>query len=175
MKIIVASQNPVKIKAVLNGFKKMFPEKVLEVKGVSVDSNVSAQPQNDLETFTGAKNRVENASKNTKADFWVGIEGGIEEKGSEIECFAWIVIKSKKGKYGKSRTGTFLLPPKITRLIKQGKELAEADDIVFGRNNSGRSNGTIGIMTGNAIDRTKYYTEAVILACIPFKNTSLFK
>ncbi len=175
MKIVVASKNPVKINATLNGFKKMFPEMIFEVEGISVPSNVSEQPTSDAETFTGALHRVDNASKEiTDADFWVGIEGGVEEKQSEMEAFAWIIVKSNNGKYGKGRTGTFFLPAKISELIKQGKELGEADDIVFGRTNSKQENGAVGILTGDVVDRTKYYTEAVIFACIPFKNKELY-
>ena len=175
MRIVIASKNPVKINATLSGFKKMFPDINFEVEGVSVPSNVSEQPRSDAETFTGAINRADNASKEiTEANFWVGIEGGIEEKQSGMEAFAWVVIKSNDGKYSKGRTGTFFLPQKVGELIKQGKELGEADDIVFGRSNSKHENGAVGILTGDAVDRTKYYTEAVVFACIPFKNKELY-
>ncbi len=173
-KVIVASKNPVKINAVSNAFKKMFPIESFDVEGVSIASGVNKQPQNDSETFQGALNRIENVSKTTDADFWVGIEGGIEEKNSEMEAFAWVVIKDKNGRLGKGRTGTFFLPPKIAELIRQGKELGEADDIVFGRTNSKQENGAVGILTDNVVDRTKYYTEAVVLALIPFKNSQLY-
>ena len=82
-KIIVASKNPVKINATLLGFQKMFSNEMFEIEGVSVSSEVSDQPSSDLEAFQGAWNRAENASKKIEnADFWVGIQGGIEEKGS---------------------------------------------------------------------------------------------
>jgi inosine/xanthosine triphosphatase len=153
----------------------MFPEVDFEVEGISVPSNVSDQPRSDSETFTGALNRVDNASNEiTTADFWIGIEGGIEEKQSEMEAFAWVVIKSNSGTYGKGRTGTFFLPKKVSDLIKQGKELGEADDIVFGRTNSKQANGAVGILTNDVLNRTSYYIEAVVLACIPFKNKDLY-
>ena len=137
-------------------------------------SGVANQPLSNNETFVGAKNRTDNASYEIKnADFYVGIEGGIEEVGDEMEAFAWVFIKSN-GKYGKSRTATFFLPKEIAKLIKEGKELGEADDIVFNRNNSKQQNGAVGILTGDVIDRTKYYTEAVILSLIPFKNVNLY-
>ncbi len=175
MKIVIASKNPVKINATLNGFKKMFPKVTFETESVSVSSRVSEQPRSDAEAFTGALNRADGASKEVSdGDFWVGIEGGIEEKNFDMEAFAWVVIKSKNDTYGKGRTGTFFLPPKIAELIKQGKELGEADDIVFGRSNSKQKNGAVGILTGDVVDRTKYYTEAVVFALIPFKNKKLY-
>lgn len=174
-KIVIASKNPVKIDATLNGFQKMFPNEQFEIEGVSVSSGVSNQPKSDSETFSGAWNRADNASKEkTDADFYVGIEGGIEEKNSDMEAFAWVVIKAKENGFGKSRTGTFFLSSQIAELIKQGKELGEADDIVFVRTNSKQENGAVGILTDNVIDRTKLYTEAIVLALIPFKNKKLY-
>jgi len=173
-KVIIASKNPVKIQAVKNGFEKMFPNQEFEFAGVSVPSNVADQPFSNNETFLGARNRANNASNEvTEADFYIGIEGGIEPIENEMEVFAWVFIKSA-GKYGKARTGTFFLPKQVVELIKEGKELGDADDIVFKRNNSKQENGAVGIMTGDVIDRTKYYTEAVVLALIPFKNVDLY-
>ena len=173
--IVVASKNPVKVNASLDGFRKMFPNEIFEVRSVSVSSGVGIQPRSDSEAFQGAWNRVNNASKEIpNADFWVGIEGGIEEKGLDMEAFAWVAVKDKNKKLGKGRTGTFFLPPKIAELIKQGKELGEADDIVFGCTNSKQENGSVGILTDNVVDRTKYYTEAVVLALIPSKNEKLY-
>jgi len=174
-KIIIASKNPVKINATLNGFQKMFPNEKFEIESISVPSNVSEQPMSDAETFSGALNRANNAQKEIQnANFYVGIEGGIEEKNSGMEAFAWIIIKGKNNELGKGRTGTFFLPYKIVELIKKGKELGEADDIVFGRINSKQENGAVGLLTGNVSNRESYYTEAVVLALIPFKNKELY-
>jgi len=97
-KIIIASKNPVKINATLIGFQKMFPNEQFEIEGVSVSSGVNDQPKNDSETFSGAWNRADNACKEKPdADFCVGIEGGIEEKNSDMEAFAWVVIKARTG------------------------------------------------------------------------------
>ena len=173
-KIVIASQNPVKIRATLTGFQKMFPGETFEIEGISVSSGVGDQPTNDGTTFQGAWNRAHAASQQCVADFWVGIEGGIEEKHTDMESFAWVVVKSKNGKFSKARTGTFFLPPQVAMLIKQGKELGEADDIVFGRTNSKQDNGAIGILTHNIVDRTTYYADAVVLALIPLKNVGLY-
>lgn len=173
-KVIIASKNPVKIQAVKSGFKKMFPIQKFQFVGVSVPSNVSKQPFSNDETFCGAKNRANNAfSKIKDADFYVGIEGGIEYIEDEMEAFAWVFIMSA-GRSGKAKTGTFFLPKEVVKLIKEGKELGEANDIVFKRNNSKQENGAVGILTGDVIDRAEYYTEAVILALITFKNVDLY-
>lgn len=176
-KIVIASKNPVKITAVKLAFQQVFEEKLEHINfvGVSADSGVSDQPKSDRETFTGAKNRSENAKKITPdADFWIGIEGGIEQNDDEMIAFAWVYITGKN-LIGKAKTASFFLPPKIVELINEGKELGEADDIIFGMNNSKQSIGAVGILTQNNTNRTNYYKEAVILALIPFLNPQLFK
>ena len=106
--------------------------------------------------------------------YWVGIEGGVEETvDGEMIAFAWVVVRDHQ-RVGRGRTGTFYLPPAVTDLIRQGKELGEADDIVFGRNNSKQENGAVGLLTGDVIDRAQLYEHAVILALVPFKNTALY-
>jgi inosine/xanthosine triphosphatase len=173
-KVIVASKNPVKIEAVKIGFQKMFTETEFKFIGVSVESDVNDQPMSDEETLEGAINRSENCfTKFEDADYWVGVEGGIKKDRADMSAFAWVVIKSKKAK-GKARTGTFFLPRKVIELINEGKELGEADDIVFGRENSKQKAGAVGILTENVIDRAKLYSEAVILALIPFKNPDIY-
>jgi inosine/xanthosine triphosphatase len=58
--------------------------------------------------------------------------------------------------------------------VKEGKELGDADDIVFGRINSKRENGAIGILSNNVINRAGLYEQAVILALVPFVQSRLY-
>jgi inosine/xanthosine triphosphatase len=172
--IILASKNPVKIQATLDGFRRTFPGEAFRIETVSVPSGVHHQPQSDRETLQGALNRAENAARAVSgADYWVGIEGGIEDDGAVMMAFAWIVVRSR-GRVGRGRTGTFLLPPAVTQLIRQGHELGDADDMVFARSNSKQDSGAVGLLTGDLIDRTMLYEHAVILALVPFKNPALF-
>lgn len=173
MKVVVASENPVKIEATKIAFAKMFPDQEFEFQGFSVSSNVSAQPMGEKETLKGALNRVKNLSKTISADYFIGIEGGSKRVGKSMETFAWVVVKSKN-KLSKSRTASFFLPKEIIKLINQGIELGKADDIVFNRHNSKQSNGAVGILTNDIITRTSYYEQAVIMALIPFKNPNLY-
>lgn len=87
--------------------------------------------------------------------------------------FAWIVISDGK-KFGKGRSATFILPDKLSQLVKLGMELGDADDIVFGLSNSKQQNGAVGILTKNLITRKQLYSPAVILALIPFVNSDLY-
>jgi inosine/xanthosine triphosphatase len=174
IQIIVASTNPVKLQAALHGFQRMFPGSAFEVQGISVPSGVRDQPMTDAETLQGAFNRAANARQAApSAQFWVGIEGGVEVMGEELAAFAWVVVLSANG-CGKGRTGTFFLPPQVAVLVRQGMELGEADDLVFGRLNSKQENGAIGLLTGDVVDRAALYEQAVILALVSFRNPELY-
>jgi inosine/xanthosine triphosphatase len=172
--LVIASTNPVKLQAATNGFQGLFPGSELNVIAANVPSGVTHQPLSDDETLRGALNRSANAqAAHPNADYWIGIEGGIQPIEQEMAAFAWIVVRSKE-MIGKGRSGTFFLPPAVTELIRQGKELGEADDIVFGRSNSKQENGAVGLLTDNVIDRAQLYEHAMILALIPFKNVALY-
>lgn len=174
-RVVVASGNPAKIQAAELGFARMFPDKAFSFEGVSVESGVADQPMTDDETFAGALNRaMSSREEQPEADFWIGLEGGLQEEGDDFFAFAWIVILGPEGLQGKSRTGTFAIPPAVTELVRSGKELGEADDIVFEQTNSKQSSGAIGILTHGVLDRAHYYAEAVLMALIPFKNPALY-
>jgi len=175
-KVYIGSENPVKIECTRIGFKEIFKDiSTFDFIGKSVSSGVSDQPMTSEETLAGANNRAKKLQlKYPDGDFFVGIEGGIQEIENEMEAFAWIVINSDILS-GKAQTSTFQLPPKIVELIRQGVELGHADDIVFNRKNSKQGNGAVGILTHNVIDRIEYYRHAVILALIPFVNVKLYQ
>lgn len=172
MKVVVASKNPVKIAAVKLGFEKMFPAESFVFEGISVSSGVPDQPMSDEETLKGATNRAKNIQEETDADYYVGIEGGLEKLGDGMEGFAWVVILSK-GKVGRAKTATYMLPLEVSKLVETGMELGHADDVVFKKTNSKQASGATGLLTNDVITRTLYYEQAVILALVPFLNSSL--
>lgn len=173
-KIIIASHNPVKAEAVQNGFQRLFPDEEFQVSTVSVESGVSDQPMSDKDAYDGAVNRAENAKKAVPdATFWVGLEGGCDYQNGAMVAFAWIVIEAD-GMQGTARTALFRLPLKVQSLVESGLELGDADDIVFGRENSKQKSGAVGLLTQDVETRTSLYEQAVILALIPFKNPQLY-
>ena len=173
-KVIVCSKNPVKFRAVKKAFQRMFPNEHFSFKTHDSNSDVPKQPIGDDETYKGANNRI-NHSKEIYPDFdfYAAIEGGIDDNGQEMSAYAWVAIESNN-RLGKAKTATYYLPNKIANLIREGHELGKADDIVFNQTNSKQKEGSVGLLTDNAITRTSYYIPAVILALIPFKKQDLY-
>jgi inosine/xanthosine triphosphatase len=163
--------------AVQAGFGAIFPHEHFDIRGVEVLSGVSAQPQSDAETLEGAKQRAVNVQEQvTRADFWVGIEGGVDSLPGNAEAllaFAWVVVLSAEQR-GNARTGAFLLPAPVVELVRSGLELGEADDQIFGTQGSKQQNGAVGLLTHDTLTRDGFYAQAVQLALIPFINPQLY-
>jgi inosine/xanthosine triphosphatase len=168
--VVVASQNPVKLEATRRGFETMFPGTILHLHAVAASSGVRQQPLSDAETLQGALNRVQHATQlMPQADYWVGIEGGVEERQGTMAAFAWIVVSSPP-LLGQSRTGTFSVPAGVATLIRQGWELGPAVEELYGRSQVKHTTGAVGVLTAGVIDRVQLYEHAVVLALVPFKH-----
>jgi inosine/xanthosine triphosphatase len=171
MKVVVASKNPVKITASREAFATVFPDESIDVSSISVDSGVGDQPQSDAKTRKGARARVMNACVSAPAaDFWVGLEGGVEVVDEQLMAFAWMAVKGRLGGVSEARSPTLLLPPAVKQLVDEGLELGEANDRVFSTVNSKQGGGAYGLLTGGLYTREGIYAQTLIIALTPFVN-----
>ncbi len=119
---------------------------------------------------------------------------------TELWCMAWIAVLGSQSEtclaakaeddnycssstdnncralvWGYAKTGSFLLPPKLSDLVLNKKmELGHADDLLFKRINSKYGQGTVGRLTDGQIDRDAYYVHALKLALIPWIRPQLY-
>jgi len=171
VRIVVASENPVKIDATKRAFETLFPDVTVEMTSVSVESGVSDQPTSDEETRHGARIRAANANLAVPdADFWVGMEGGIELIDGQLMAFAWMAVQGPTGDVSEARSVTLPLPPAVKELVESGLELGDANDQVFATVNSKQGGGAYGLLTGGLYTRESVYRQTLIIALIPFVN-----
>src|SRR5690606_27403626 len=166
--VVVGSQNPVKVSCAEEAFHLAFDDQFV-VQGLNVSSGVSEQPFGDAETYQGAYNRAHQCQLAfPEADFWVGIEGGVDEWGEDMAAFAWIVVLDRQGKVGRAKTAAFSLPPGIKALVRDGVELGEANDQSFQKLSAEQRGGAIGSLSNGRVSRRALYKQAALLALIPF-------
>lgn len=176
LSLVVASANPVKRRAAEAGCRLAFPGAALTAGSVEVPSGVADQPFTEEETLRGARQRAFAArAQRPEADLWIGIEGGVEERSEGLAAFAWVVALGRpaegaEGAEGVARSATFFLPPALAALVRDGVELGEATDRVFGRENTKHADGAVGLLTGGAVDRRALYEQPVVLALIPLRS-----
>lgn len=165
----MASLNPVKVAAVRAAFEMQFPGRAVEIVPLSIESGVADQPMSDDETREGARNRARNARRSLPdADYWVGLEGGLEIIDGVLMGFAWMAIAGPGERISEARSPTLPMPPAVARLVAEGLELGEANDRVFATTNSKQQGGAFGLLTGGRYTREGVYTQTVVLALIPF-------
>ena len=171
MKVVVASRNPVKVAATRQAFETQFPDATLEMISVDVESGVSDQPASDEEARQGARTRVlRSMGAMPDADFWVGLEGGIEVLDDQLMAFAWMAVRGRSGGMSEARSATLPLPPAVKELLAGGMELGEANDRVFSTVNSKQGGGAYGLLTDGLYTREGIYSQTLIIALIPFVN-----
>ena len=171
MKIVVGSRNPVKIGAATQAFETLFPDASLEVIAVDVDSGADDQPDSDEATRQGARTRALNSRRaEPDADFWVGLEGGVEIIDQQLMAFAWMSVQGRVGDISEARSTTLPLPPAVKELLIGGMELGEANDRVFSTVNSKQGGGAYGLLTDGLYTREGIYAQTLVIALIPFVN-----
>lgn len=176
MKILVASENPVKIEAVEKAFSNYFED--LSVVGIKTESNVPHQPINS-ETFVGAQNRAQklfdlNTEKKLGADFFVGIEGGIELKHERWFAFGCMCVIDSYGNKSFGTSPHFELPENVTKRLLDREELGDVMDDIMKLENTKQKMGAIGFFTNGVMDRKELYVPGIIAALVPFNHPKMY-
>ena len=170
MKVVVASANPAKIRAVLDALTQIFAGQTLQCHGQSTASGVAAQPMSSEETLQGALNRLHSIEASAPgADYYVAMEAGLDGDCS----LAWIAI-SHQSRISKSRSASLPLPPAALMAMQQGEELGDVMDRMFAQSNVKQQGGAIAMLTNHVLTRSGVYQQAIILAMIPFIQPQLF-
>jgi inosine/xanthosine triphosphatase len=164
-RVVTGSRNPAKTGAVAEAFRLLAGVDPV-VEGIEVEGT-TAQPMSDEETLAGAEFRARSArSARPDADFWVGIEGGVETVAGRLMVNAWVVVLHGDA-VGRSRSATFELPEAAAEPIRSGGEMGA----VTARVHDGgdwRQAGLVSELSAGAVTRTSYYVQPVVLALLKF-------
>lgn len=171
MKVLVGSKNPVKLQAVKEAFSKFFDD--VQVKARSVESGVPDQPFGD-DTFRGARNRAL-ALQDEEADFYVGLEGGVMDVLDRTVTFGAFCIIDSQGKESFGTSPVLLLPDRVIKGLKEGKELGDVMDELTGERNTKQKGGATGFFTRGVVPRKDFYKQGLCVAMAPFLHKELYK
>ena len=166
MQIAIGSTNPVKIRAVKNVARKIFPN--AEFVAREVPSGVPGQPRGDKQTRRGAVNRARAVRKATRADWGVGLEAGIVENEFGAMTCAWCAIVDRRRRVGIGGSTNMLLPDEVAARVKAGAELGDAMDAFARIKNVKHKMGAIGVLTRGLSNRQRAYEYVLTLAVVRF-------
>ena len=176
MKILMGTKNPGKIEGARQAFETYFDS--VEIEGISVESNVGAQPVNE-EILQGAKNRIKNLKKyantnNIKADFYIASEAGITNLLGEWIDINAVIIEDSKGFQSIGTSQGFPIPDKYIEEIKQ-TELGKVMDRLFSGKELGKGKGGISFLTKDEITRIDLTRNAFIMALTKHINEDIWR
>ncbi|UAL43026.1 inosine/xanthosine triphosphatase [Shewanella inventionis] len=172
--VIVGSTNPVKINAAKNAIAQYFPSSTIRCQGMHAPSLVAEQPMTEAETKLGAINRARYCQQQAQtADFYVAMEGGVDQFDHGPATFAYMAIISNNT-LSVGRSANLPLPQIIFDALENGEELGHVMDRLFNTENIKQKGGAIGLLTQGLATRESIYTQALVLAMTPFVNAELF-
>lgn len=173
--VVVGSSNPVKIAAVRAVVQRVWP--ACQVRGVAVESGVSAQPMGDDETRQGATSRARRAlERAADADLGIGLEGGVvREPNGTLRTCAWASAVDRDGFVSDGGSLAMPLPPAVAARVLAGEELGYAMDAVADTVGTKYGRGAVGILTAGLIDRQGAYEPLVTYALAPWLAPDYFR
>ncbi|HSX47192.1 MAG TPA: inosine/xanthosine triphosphatase [Patescibacteria group bacterium] len=175
MLVVLGSLNNPKLISVKKAFSKSFHEDLIKFKSISVNNGVSDHPVNGSESIQGAINRAKSARKQVpKADYYVGIEGGLLNIDNRYWEFGWVAIIDKIGEINTGLSAGIELKGKLLQDVLNGIELSQAINKHFGLKELGKAKGFYGLATDDLITRVDAYENAIIFALAPFLNKKYF-
>ena len=177
MKVLIATKNQGKIEGATKALKRFYED--LEIRGVSVESNVCEQPVNE-EIFIGAKNRIKNLKNYAKqqkidADLYLSIESGISNLLGSWMIVNICVVEDSLGYQSVACSPGFPVPERLVDdIIKT--DLSKVMDNVFSKDKERHNKGGgIQLLTHNALSRIDLTESAFIMALTSFVNGNLWK
>lgn len=177
MRILIGSENPVKVEATREAFSHYFDEII--VTGISVNSKVSNQPFNDV-TFEGARNRALalrsiDSEQGLHGQFFVGLEGGIAEHFSRWFVFGAVCIIDSHDHVGFGTSPHLEIPHKLVSRLTAGVEFGDLIDEIVGEVDTKRKQGAIGLLTHGIMTRKDFYSFGLTCALVSFLNKGFFE
>lgn len=176
MRILMGTKNQGKIEGVKRAFERYFEN--IEIEGIAVDSEVSAQPINK-EIIVGARNRVKNVKEyakkhNLEADYFVASEAGITNLLDDWIDINAVVIENKEGKQSVGTSQGFPIDEKYIDEITS-TELGKVMDKIFKGHGLNTGKGGISILTHDEISRIDLTENACMMALTRYINKGIWE
>jgi inosine/xanthosine triphosphatase len=163
MRIVVGSENPVKLTATHQAFTKFYDD--VEVLPAAVTSGVNPFPMTQQEILKGATTRVEAAwASLSTADFAVGIEGGVHRLNDRVLIQGFAAVK-QASVIGLGASVAFEVSHTLLAFLDPASDESKSTiDSMFNRKQLFQNEGLVGVLTKNRLTRTQILRDAVIAA-----------
>ena len=175
-KIVVASKSKIKLDVVISVLSKLIPNLQTEVIGIDLESD-GAEPVGEKAILSQITEAIRKARKlHPDAEFYCGMEGGVEEKDHGMEEAAYVVIENKNGSNRSiSRSVSFPIPPAVAKLVRNGIPFGDAVDKTYSTKNIKTGQGFVGLLTNGMVDKKALYIQPTAVAFSKFLKEAWFE
>ena len=173
MKIAMATENPVKIRAVELALAEVFDKQQISIERITPDLDVPEQPMGDA-IAAGAMERAVAAQATANADFGIGIEAGLMQVPGTTR---WLsvqicVIADREGKTSMGMGPGYELPTPILEAVLAGESLRDAFERLLQQDDPERR-GAVFYLSNGLIDRTELTIQGLRMALLPWMNVMI--
>jgi len=176
--VSVGSENPVKVKAVTNVFRRAFPYP-LEIRPVKLTNTVD-QPVGLRETQECATYRAEEVRRQFQdTTFGVGLEGGVSEPDRESNHAYLINVAAVSHESGSTGLASLFFPLPRSIYFKLVNSVYETElglliDELTGMKNTKQSGGAIAVFTNGLLQRQQAFEFLLTAALSPILTPNYF-
>jgi inosine/xanthosine triphosphatase len=173
--VAVGSTNPVKVEAVRSVFRRAFPGRKMDIRGVPVVSSVAGEPYG-REVLNGAIQRAQSALEQGEAHIGIGIEAGLFwcDHLQDYMDVQYCAIVDRGERMTLGHGPGFQYPPPIMSRVRDGKTVGEAMAEISGIKWIGRKQGVVGYLSKGILVRKRLTESAVVAAMLPRLNPGLY-
>lgn len=166
MKILIGTENKLKIEGAKQAFEQYFDN--VEIEGIKVNSDVSDEPINE-QILQGAKNRIKNLKKyakenNIKADYYIASEGGLTNSFGNWLNVNTAAIEDSKGKMSVGISQSPQVPDKYIEEIRKS-EMKKLKNRIF-NSEAHKKQDLDSILTHGKFSRSNLVRDSFIMALV---------
>ena len=173
-KIIVCSTSKLKSEIVTAAFRAVFPGTVFSVTTLDLEGE-GAEPVGEDQLRSAIVNHMQEARKiESAADFYIAMEGGVRVYEKSVDEISMVIIEDGNGYQSVSLSASFPVPPLVVGKVLNGVPFADAVNETYGTKDVKNTNGFVGLLTDDKVNKFDLYFQPTVIALSKFKKGEWF-
>lgn len=163
--ILLLNPSPLKEKIVLEAFSKVFPGYLNKIDSYNLELKNFNHIVPKESALKALREFSLQARKNEpKYDYYLSMVGRFDDHENYMEESALVLVQNKQGIEGYSQAASFLVPDKVTSLLRQGVSFSKAVEQVFDLENVKEGTGFVGYLTEDIVTKGEQYFQPLVIA-----------
>jgi non-canonical (house-cleaning) NTP pyrophosphatase len=173
-KIILSSNNKVKVQVVEEAVKLLFPKDEFTVVSTDLETD-GPEPIGEQALLAQLYSSiVESRKLHPDGYYYISMEGGVVENEGGMDELACVVIEDAGLRKSISRSVSFPIPPDVADYVRKGVPFATAVETVYLAKGVKTGGGFVDMLTNNHVDKKALYLQPTVVAFSKFLKSDWF-